>query len=164
MFQTFGKIDNRNSKIKLKTLEKDVVNRADKEKSPNEHKFVSPTTKKMKDFKQTSITATVDSKNCSDEFDTESYEKKKKFKKVFLTKNKMAPPDNSNPFPPIKTFSSSSSCSSIVEDLIAFTRNSEFADQSKASSEASTSAVKTCKEAEKPAKITVSGTFINVSF
>ena len=135
----------------------------------------------MEIFEQTSIAATVDSKNCSDESDTKSFEKKRVFKKIFLKKNKMETPDNGKSFPPIKLFSSSSSCSSLIENLNVSTKTSELlktfkassqtfaeikklpSDQPKASCEMSAEA-KTCKKAEKPAKITVSGTFINVSF
>ena len=135
----------------------------------------------MEIFEQTSITATNDSKNCLEESDTKRFEKKRMFKKIFLKKNKIETPDNGKSFPPIKLFSSASSCSTLIENLNVLTNTSELSKKFKASSETvaetekqssdqpkancETSAeAKTRKKAEKPAKITVSGTFINVSF
>ena len=144
-------------------LKKEVVDRANKEEPPKEHNIGVLKTNELTDIKQLPIIAPLDSKNWSDELEIESFVKTNKFNKTIPLKKEMTPPDNSKTFPPIKTFSSSSSCSSIVEDLSAFTENSEFTEKSRASSEMSAE-TEIFKEAEKPAKSIVSESCINVSF
>ena len=135
---------------------KEEVNIPNIEKPPNEPKIGLFEIKNEKDFEQNSKTATLDPKISSVKSEIETFKKVKKLKKIFPTKNKMTPSDNSKPFLPLKTFYSSSSCSSSVENLNAFTKTS------KASSETSAE-IKTFKEAAKPAKTIISESCKDVS-
>ena len=139
---------------------------------PKKHNGGVVKTNKLTEIKQLpSITSTANSNNCSDESNTNNFDKKR-VKKDFLKKKKMEIPDNGKSFPPIKLFSSSSSSSSLIENLNVSTKTSELSKIIKASSETFAEIQKqpsdqpkaSCEKAENPAKITVSGTFINVSF
>ena len=73
-------------------------------------------------------------------------------------------PDNGKSVSPFKRFFSSSSCSGLIRNLDNSAKKFEpYSDQPNANCETSAKA-NTCKKVEKPAKMTVSGTFVNVSF
>ena len=147
----------------IKPLKKEVVVRSTKEELPKKHNVGVVKTNKLTEIKQLPTVAPLDTKNWTDDSDVENLVKEKNFNKTIQTKSKITPSHNSKPFYAIETFSSSSSCSSIIEDLIDFTDSSEFSENSKASFKTS-SEIEIFKEAEKPAKISLSGNFINVSF
>ena len=142
-----------------KPFEKEIVKTTSEpvfSEPSNEDNIVDPQTKKITNFEQLPIIAPLDAKNLSDDSDIESFEKVMKFDRIIPLINKMTSSDNSKPFHAIETVSSLSNCSSVVEDLIAFTENSE-------NSETSTE-IEFFKEAEKPAKTIVSESCSNVSF
>ena len=146
----------------IKPLKKEVVVRSTKEELPKKHNVGVVKTNKLTEIKQLPTVAPLDTKNWTDDSDVENLVKEKNFNKVIQTKSKITPSDNSKPFYAIETFSSSSSCSSITEDLIDFTDSSEFTENSKATSKTS-SEIEIFKEAEKPEKTIISESCINVS-
>ena len=147
----------------MKQLKKEVVNIEKKEEPSNEPEVGFSKLKTVKHFEKISITATLDQKTSLNESETESFEKKIKFEKIFPTKKKMTTLDNNNIFTSTKDISSSSSFSNSVESLNASANTFEFSEQSKENSGLSIEA-NTCNEASKTAKIVVFGSFINVSF
>ena len=105
----------------IKPLKKEVVVTSTKEELPKKHNVGVVKTNKLTEIKQLPTVAPLDAKNWTDDSDVESLVKEKNFNKTIQTKSKITPSHNSKPFYAIETFSSSSSCSSIIEDLIYFT-------------------------------------------